>query len=148
MRHRQSEKHGGGQHQQRHMPCAVVFQRVNAQLHQKYVDRQVNQKIAEIGVIAESVPNPTLSCLQKRWTRISQGPKALLKRFCRPNVIAIEALSVGFGTDSAMTPNRRKAAREHEWSILIEAKVGTLAEELALQAMFWVCLQFLASQPR
>ena len=43
------------------------------------------------GVIAESVPNGTLSGIEKGGARISQRPKPLLERLGWPDVVAIEA---------------------------------------------------------
>ena len=43
-----------------------------------------------IGVIAESVPNRTLSGIEEGGARISQRPKPLLERFGWPDVVAIE----------------------------------------------------------
>ncbi len=42
------------------------------------------------GVIAESVPNPTLSGIEEHRARIAEGPEAVLERFRWPNVVAIE----------------------------------------------------------
>ena len=42
------------------------------------------------GVIAESVPNPTLSGIEEHRARIAEGPEAVLERFGWPNVVAIE----------------------------------------------------------
>ena len=42
------------------------------------------------GVIAEFVPNPTLSGIEEHRARIAEGPEAVLERFCWPNVVAIE----------------------------------------------------------
>jgi hypothetical protein len=44
-----------------------------------------------MGVIAESVPNRTLSSIEEGGARISQRPKSLLERLGRPDVVAIEA---------------------------------------------------------
>jgi len=44
-----------------------------------------------MGVIAESVPNRTLSGIEKGGARISQRPKPLLERLGWPDVVAIEA---------------------------------------------------------
>jgi len=42
-------------------------------------------------IIAESVPNRTLSGIEEGGARISQRPKPLLERFGWPDVVAIEA---------------------------------------------------------
>jgi hypothetical protein len=43
------------------------------------------------GVIAESVPNRTLSGIEERGAEISQGRNVLFERFGRPDVVAVEA---------------------------------------------------------
>jgi hypothetical protein len=43
------------------------------------------------GVIAESVPNRTLSGIEEGGARISQRPKSLLERLGWPDVVAIKA---------------------------------------------------------
>jgi hypothetical protein len=44
-----------------------------------------------VGVIAESVPNRTLSGIEEGGARISQRPKPLFERLGWPDVVAIEA---------------------------------------------------------
>src|SRR5271170_5960176 len=47
-------------------------------------------RYAVSGVIAESSPNCTLSRIEESRTGIPEGPKGILERFRRPNVVAIE----------------------------------------------------------
>ena len=54
------------------------------------LDRVANSHLHRLGVIAESVPNRTLSGIEEGGARISQRPKPLLERFGWPDVVAIE----------------------------------------------------------
>jgi hypothetical protein len=54
------------------------------------LDRVANSHLHRLGVIAESVPNGTLSGIEEGGARISQRPKPLLERFGWPDVVAIE----------------------------------------------------------
>ena len=54
------------------------------------LDRVANSHLHHLGVIAESVPNRTLSGIEEGGARISQRPKPLLERFGWPDVVAIE----------------------------------------------------------
>ena len=54
------------------------------------LDRVANSHLHRLGVIAESVPNRTLSGIEEGGARISQRPKPLLERFGWPAVVAIE----------------------------------------------------------
>ena len=54
------------------------------------LDRVANSHLHRLGVIADSVPNRTLSGIEEGGARISQRPKPLLERFGWPDVVAIE----------------------------------------------------------
>ena len=54
------------------------------------LDRVANSHLHHLGVIAESIPNRTLSGIEEGGARISQRPKPLLEWFGWPDVVAIE----------------------------------------------------------
>jgi len=65
-------------------------------LLERYRDRKItafpaSEHVPLNGVIAESVPNRSLSGIEEGGARISQRPKPLLERLGWPDVVAIEA---------------------------------------------------------
>jgi hypothetical protein len=61
------------------------------------LDRVANSHVHHLGVIAESVPNRTLSGIEEGGARISQRPKPLLERFgyIEDDVLPAERGNVG-----------------------------------------------------